>query len=1191
MFFYFKSYAYSHFQIAVIMLSVVFVLFTLATTTKVYADTEVRGHISSSQTWKVSGSPYRVHESVFVPAGVKIQIQKGVQVIFENGAQVIVEGELEILGEVESTESFDSKKGVMVDQGADSYGFYIKGGKAYISGVKVSGGKKFVEVSDGGNLILSKSFAQLSPDSFSSVAIRQNSFANISDNTFISVNGSYTVESYDSYVDVSGNVFKKSDASGFSGSDHASAGGTGLAIYTTWYSQNVSNMFTSSISSNTFIGLKTGLEVFGNQVWVNVSENIFESNHDYGLTVYSGARVEADGNTFEKNSVGIAQYNASSTLKNNIFENNTQYALEAFGGTVYAMENWWNSSAGPYHSVLNTPGTGDIAETDHAALLYPWLFEKPKKSNCCSSVLFIPGLQGSRIYKKSFGIERMLWEPGRNGDIKNLFLDNLGISKEKGTYAKGVIDNVSYLSGYFKKDIYKDFLDRLKELKKDKIIKDWNIFAYDWRLAPSDIVEKHRDDIVKMIKDLSANSRNKKVMIVSHSYGGLVTDEILKELSRQGLAGLVDKVMLVGTPEHGSPSALAALFHGDGQSIGKGFIVSQKNARILAVNAGSTYALLPTRDDFETGTIVIRGDMLNFKGTIIRNINDLTDYISGRNTFSSVPFVETHLSNSSISPNSIDLNRPAKANQYLLERHFQPKAGALSLPTLRLLSTRNSGYTGNTSSVVATTTSQTIENQSPLKVYNIIATGIPTLSGIKYTDHCPKKSFASYFNFLNVVDRYTTPSCYLKREPLMDRRGDGTVLVGNMSKKVGYKMLLDLGKYNSIKGYNYNHTDIMSSSIIYEIFHDIMRQNSPGFYESIFLKHYDESLAIDYALYHNKEKEEITLVDQNSIDDKKGIQYISIKGDENEMSGDGDLGIRLGESASHTISNANIEYLKFGDEQYFFSDIKPVTLIATSSQLKTVDVKVGYMQSSGNIGTGGGGGSSSVLGETKNITYTFSNVLVSPETQLSVSTNPSVASSVNNNGSTTLEVLQNIAPTINLDFDGDGNVDTVKGPSNVVIENAGSSNSTGTTTSSNATSSTQIEYTLSDSGNMSPDMYRQNIRQSFARMKSQISQSNVREPYKSRYYRKVLALERKYNAQPFDFPVDSTDGDQSGLSNITSTNSFKYLQQNVASLVSVMNELSKEKRRFYVGGLRRPEASFLYKEFYLMVGTFLGINQ
>lgn len=1165
MFFYFKNRSYSHSQIFAIVVLAVFAIFIMVNTKKVYADTEVRGYISSSQIWKVSGSPYRVHESVFVPSGVKIQIQKGVKVVFENGAQVVVEGDLDILGEVESLELFDPKRGVTIEQKDDSYGFYIKGGKAYISGVKVSGGKKFVEVSDGGNLILSKSQIQLSPDSFSSVAIRQNSFANISDNTFLSVNDSYIVESYDSYVDVSSNVFKKSGASAVSDPGQPSAGGTGLAVYTTWYSQDLLNTFTSNISNNTFTGLNTGLEIFGNKIWVNVSENTFESNSVYGLTIHSGARVEADKNTFEKNGIGIAQYNASSTIKNNIFENNMQYALEAFGGTVYAMENWWNSSSGPYHSILNTPGTGDVAETDHAALLYPWLFEKPKKSNCCSSVLFIPGLQGSRLYKKSFGIDRMLWEPGRNGDIKNLFLDNLGVSKEKGVYARGVLDNVSYLNGYFKKDIYKGFLDKLKDLKKDKIINDWKTFAYDWRLAPSDIVESNKADIVKMIKNLSENSRNKKVMIVAHSYGGLVTDDILKELSKQSLAGLVDKVMLVGTPEHGSPSALAALLHGDGQSIGNGFIVSQKNARILASNAGSTYSLLPTHDDFETGTIVRRGDMIDFKGSVIRSVDALSEFISGRSSFANVSFVDSQLANSS------NLHMPAKANAFLLDKYFLPKSNTTALPMLRQLSARVEN--ANATNITNATTS------SPLKVYNIVATGIPTLSGIKYSDYCPKKSFASYFNFLNIVDRYTTPSCYLKREPLMDRRGDGTVLVGNLSKKAGYKMLLDLGKYNEIKGYNYNHVDMISSGVIYEIFSDIMRQNSPGFYESAFLKHYDESLAIDYALYHKKEKENIPLVDQDDLEYKKGLQYISVKGDE------GEVGIRLGDGVSQTINNANIEYLKFGDEQYIFSDIRPITLIATSSQLKTVDVKIGYIQYSG-------GGSSSVLGEPENITYTFSNVLISPETQVSVSTNPNVTLNAPNTGSTTLEVLQNTAPTISLDFDGDGSADSVKGPSHVVVENSSGSTSTVTATSSNATSSTQIEYTLSGSANISSDVYRQNIRQSFARMKSQISQSNIREPYKSRYYRKVLALERKYNAQPFDFPVDTAGGNnESDVLSITSKSSFKYLQQNVTSLVNMMNELSKEKRRFYIGGMRPGEVGFLYREFYLMINTFLGISQ
>ncbi|MCR4333663.1 MAG: alpha/beta hydrolase, partial [Patescibacteria group bacterium] len=207
---------------------------------------------------------------------------------------------------------------------------------------------------------------------------------------------------------------------------------------------------------------------------------------------------------------------------------------------------------------------------------------------CASNVLFLPGIEGSRLYEGPAcgkSAEEKLWEPFESvwkavrgvGDVKvrDLSLDSTGASICTDIYTKegDVIDSVG--GG----NIYKSFLDEMNGLKVSGTINDWKPVAYDWRLSLSDLLTNgaERDGniyyagnngatstpyIEQTLRALAATSKTHKVTIVAHSNGGLVTKALLNSLGDTEAASLVDKVILVGVPQTGTPADIGAILVG-----------------------------------------------------------------------------------------------------------------------------------------------------------------------------------------------------------------------------------------------------------------------------------------------------------------------------------------------------------------------------------------------------------------------------------------------------------------------------------------------------------------------------------------------------------------------------------------------------------------------------------------------------
>lgn len=261
--------------------------------------------------------------------------------------------------------------------------------------------------------------------------------------------------------------------------------------------------------------------------------------------------------------------------------------------------------------------------------------EKPKGP---SSVLFLPGVMGSRLYGKDVdGDEDGLWEPNGNQDVRQLAMTEEGKSIES-IYTRDVIDKV-----YGAREMSNRFIEFMDGLKADAIINDWKPYAYDWRYGVVDIANKgtqYEDSIhdgVAEIKVLAKGSFSGKVTIVAHSNGGLLAKALLTRLTQEGKAHLVDRVIFLASPQLGTPKAIGVLLHGYDQQQLLGFLIDDAAIRTVAKNMPGVYGLLPSQKYFEkSGSIPIVFDtgvstqgFRSAYGDTIDDASELTEFMVG----------------------------------------------------------------------------------------------------------------------------------------------------------------------------------------------------------------------------------------------------------------------------------------------------------------------------------------------------------------------------------------------------------------------------------------------------------------------------------------------------------------------------------------------------------------------------------
>lgn len=311
---------------------------------------------------------------------------------------------------------------------------------------------------------------------------------------------------------------------------------------------------------------------------LSIKNNEFVNNKKV-IELYAASSTQINNNDFERNMVAVESY-IDGDFEDNYFEKEKPiiYAYKED-----APENETNIIAGPF-------------------TIQRFAKEKQikKSEKCCSSILFLPGVMGSRLYMSGL-TENQLWEPNKNADVKKLYLDEFGKSINN-IFTKEIISKTNILGGLplVDKDIYKDFISYLDKQKNKNIIQNYNAVPYDWRMSADYILNegiKLKDkniDLVQTVKDLQKTSKTGKVTLVTHSNGGLVAKQLLLELQRLGLENTIDKVIFVAMPEYGTAQAITALLFGHNQSLAGGLIMRSSIARELGKNMSTAYTLLPS---------------------------------------------------------------------------------------------------------------------------------------------------------------------------------------------------------------------------------------------------------------------------------------------------------------------------------------------------------------------------------------------------------------------------------------------------------------------------------------------------------------------------------------------------------------------------------------------------------------------
>ncbi|MDP2655240.1 MAG: DUF5011 domain-containing protein [bacterium] len=234
--------------------------------------------------------------------------------------------------------------------------------------------------------------------------------------------------------------------------------------------------------------------------------------------------------------------------------------------------------------------------------------------DCYSNVLFLPGIEGSRLYRPDYdGGTDQLWEPNIDSDVQDLYMNADGTSARNDVYVKekDVIDELP--SGA---NIYKSFIAKMDELETSAAINDWEPISYDWRLSLDDILDNGRQFpdgriyysgdlaatsspyIIQELRRLAKNSKTGKVTIVAHSNGGLLAKRLTEILGPTESARLIDKMIFVAVPQAGTPMAIPAGLHGYEQDHVLGLVTSKPTARTFAQNSPMEYQLLPSTSYF-----------------------------------------------------------------------------------------------------------------------------------------------------------------------------------------------------------------------------------------------------------------------------------------------------------------------------------------------------------------------------------------------------------------------------------------------------------------------------------------------------------------------------------------------------------------------------------------------------------------
>ncbi len=558
----------------------------------------------------------------------------------------------------------------------------------------------------------------------------------------------------------------------------------------------VTNSATSSINNCT-INNSNQVGITSSKSYVKVLNSSF-SHINNDVISLKNSRLEVSSSSFNSNNIGIHilkpitlpgisfLHNISNALSLLLFTNT--FAADIFSTNIHqsvftnntlagikndseelidVSENYWGNDAGPQRDSEVTGGDVVVGNM----IVTPWK-TKSTPAPCCSSVIFIPGFEASRLYEGVGLTKNQLWEPNYNGDVKKLYLNDKGESLNKNIYTNDIIEKTNIAGGgVLDKEIYSPLVAMLQSKVAKGVIKSFEAFPYDWREDPYELVKKqirteqNSYSMIERLKTIASSSRTGKVTIVSHSNGGLVAKALIDELKKTHNENLIESLVLVATPQKGAPIDIGSLLYGDGQEILKGFILSKDTAKGLGKNMISAYNLLP------------------------RNL--FTPYVTIDPETAKVSKLYQNFSGAITSKEQLNL--------FLLQA-----SKSINDPTAQTLS--------NTLLQTSVLTQKKLDAWTPplsLSVYQIAGSGISTPTGFSYY----LKNVCSVVGLPNTC----VGGQFVDHALVSSMAGDGTVPLESALSIATTTHIIDLATYNIDHNTNINHSNIFTAEPLLQL--------------------------------------------------------------------------------------------------------------------------------------------------------------------------------------------------------------------------------------------------------------------------------------------------------------------------------------------------------------------------------------
>ncbi len=524
--------------------------------------------------------------------------------------------------------------------------------------------------------------------------------------------------------------------------------------------------------------------VLQNYGTMNITDSIFQDNAPWGIWQSAGTLSITDSEITTSDE-GVRVEAGNVTISNSSLYGNETAVNNLSTTTVMAQGNWWGDATGPKHTT-NTDGLGDeiIGDVDFE----PWLGAEPGTESGYSNVVFLPGLQGSRLYKDGILFtENKLWEPNRNDDMRKLYLNEDGTSIDSSIYTADIIDTALGLN------IYKKFSIKMDKLVSEGTIAEWEAMPYDWRMGLEEVLDNDvlmRDgdtyNIIERVIELAEISDTGKVTIVAHSNGGLLGKLLISRLREQGKEDLIDTFIMVATPQLGTPSAIIGLLHGGERSIVKGFIQNREVTRELAENMKSAYTLLPSPKYFDivntsTQPIIkftptsVTGYLRSVYGSTISTFGNLQSFLNGEEGVRSEP-----IAGKVDEPNVLDVSLLNEAE--ILQRKLDAWV------------------------------------PEDVRVVQIAGYGLDTIRGVEYFD----KDVVCVGVFGGLTCQNQSP---FNPQPMWTQSGDQTVVEPSAVAMQGEKYYFDLPDYNDELDRNSNHADILEAGPVQSLIEKIIARD------------------------------------------------------------------------------------------------------------------------------------------------------------------------------------------------------------------------------------------------------------------------------------------------------------------------------------------------------------------------------